>query len=112
MIGVVYENVRQINQLGYRIIENSVDGFSTETKIISVESDEPLVRISLYGKTSAWLKVSANGQRIKKVKWVTIHTTTGILPKKKRVLLELRKTNGARIWCELPFKEGESTFWR
>ena len=110
MFGVVCENVRQINKLGYHIVENSIDGFSTMTKIISTEGEE-VAKISLYGREFALLKVVANGERVKKIKFVTIYTTTGVLPRQKSILLELIKTNGKKIWCEIPFKEGLSTFW-
>ena len=109
MFGVVCKNVRQINQLGYHIVENSTDGFSTMTKIISSKG-KVLAQISLDRRKTALLKVFANGERARKIKSVTINTTTGVLPQDKSVLLELTIPNGKIVRCEIPFKEGLPTF--
>ena len=51
MFGVTVENndFGKIAKLGYRIVENSTDGFSTETEIIS-EDEIIHAKISLCGK--------------------------------------------------------------
>ena len=75
MFGVTVENndFGKIAKLGYRIVENSTDGFSTETEIIS-EDEIIHAKISLCGKDGL-LHLVIEDEAINNIKWVEIIST-------------------------------------
>ena len=98
MLGVEISNIRGINELGYSITENDV---STLTKIFY--DGECVAKISL--RRDGMLRVTVSGKK-KMVKSLKI--SPSFAP--RTVLMELEKTSGKTLWCQLPPKD-EIIFW-
>ena len=100
MLGVTFNNMKRIREMGYHIIEE-------ETKIHIINpKGETVVEICL--DKNALLSISIGGETLEQLEWVEIE---GIVCP-KRILIEIRKKDGnSSMWSELPLRKGETIFW-
>ena len=101
MLGITYQNITKINELGYRIIESN----NLTAQIIEEKTGEAVATISVNKK--GYLTISIGGKRVKNLKWIVIHGLS--LP--EGIAIELQKKNGSKFWSELPVKGGMCGQW-
>ena len=99
--------VKGINELGYKIVENSSYGFSTVTAVVSKKTGKIVAGI-LLNKTGNLQVTIVGAESLKDVKDVSIYSTK--LPKK--LLFEINTNSNKKVWCEYPLKDNQPIFWK
>lgn len=112
MLGLTYQDVEEINEFQHRIIIDNTEYHFIEnekemnTKIINDKTKKTIARISVDRR--GFLAIKIGKTRKGYIRWIEINGSS--CPKK--IILELEKKNGSRLWCELPIEEKQSQiFW-
>lgn len=103
MFGVTYKNVKIINELGYRIIE---DNLGWKAQIVSKDEQEVFAELLLGEDLN--LTVFVKKHRMDNVKYIYVRGVD--IP--RTLLLEIKSSNNITWWCKIPFEEGFPVFWR
>ena len=112
MLGLTYQGVEKINEMQHRIIIDNTEYHFIEnekemnTTIINNKTQKVIAKISVDRK--GFLAIKVGKSRKGYIRWIQINGS--LCPEK--IILEIERKNGSKLWCELPIEERDSQiFW-